>query len=352
MDRNIDIVERNELIRIYLDKGFSVIPIKNDKRPYIPWKEFQNKHTTMDLVEEWSEKFPDFNTGIVTGSVSHFYVLDFDTDESFKAFPDDLKDTMTTKTQRGMHLCYYSEESYRSKVFDINGHKVEFRGEHEYTIEPYSIINGFEYQIIRSVHEIKKLPLYIESLCAGTTKDNKIQRNTVREEPSDNVPHKSKPNIYIRTSRLCIYQILNKDLVIGERELSFFILKNILLKDHHDPRFIEYIITSKNNSLPSPLEPKLVESILSSKLYPVTCKYVRDKLPYVTCIRCPYNRKAEGIDFPAIIRNDQRKYSKADVQVAFSVLYGYKTVKQIINATGLSERQVYKSLKKIRGGYK
>ena len=193
----MDKIKRDALIQEYIDKGFSVIPVNEKKRPYIKWKEFQNRHPTNEEIKEWGEKYPEFNTGIVTGEVSHFYVLDFDSVEAFNYFPDALKNTMTTRTARGLHLCYTAKEKYQSRIIELNGQKIEFRGEHEYTIEPYAVINGFEYQIVKPVKEIKELPLFVVELLMERKQKNGaediVTTNEVKEKERKKISTRKIP---------------------------------------------------------------------------------------------------------------------------------------------------------------
>ena len=55
---------------LYRDKGFSVIPVKGNKKPYIPWTEFQERKATVEEIEQWWKKWPGANVGIVTGKIS------------------------------------------------------------------------------------------------------------------------------------------------------------------------------------------------------------------------------------------------------------------------------------------
>jgi len=50
----------------YLDRGFSVIPVKRtDKRPYVRWEEFQHRLPTADEIEHWWSSRPDANVAII-----------------------------------------------------------------------------------------------------------------------------------------------------------------------------------------------------------------------------------------------------------------------------------------------
>ena len=62
----------------YLNRGFSVIPIKaNSKEPLIGWKKYQTQRPTEDEVRGWWGKNPDANIAIITGEVSGICVFTF-----------------------------------------------------------------------------------------------------------------------------------------------------------------------------------------------------------------------------------------------------------------------------------
>ena len=67
------------LAAIDLAQRFSLIPIRpRDKRPLIPWEEFQTRRATEAEVRDWLIKWPDMNLGVVTGAISGLVVLDVD----------------------------------------------------------------------------------------------------------------------------------------------------------------------------------------------------------------------------------------------------------------------------------
>ncbi len=63
----------------YLACGWSVIPLRaGEKRPWVPWQDFQNDRATTREVQRWFRRWPDANVGIVTGVVSGLVVVDVD----------------------------------------------------------------------------------------------------------------------------------------------------------------------------------------------------------------------------------------------------------------------------------
>ena len=72
-----------EFARKYVSYGWSVIPVlQNDKKPAIPWKEFQQRFPTDEELVEWFGNGARNNIAIVTGSISNLAVIDLDSDQA------------------------------------------------------------------------------------------------------------------------------------------------------------------------------------------------------------------------------------------------------------------------------
>lgn len=68
MDKdNFKGVSRNMLeeVKKYLKIGWSVIPIKKDKEPFLKsWKEYQNRLPTEKEIKSWWRKWPKANIAV------------------------------------------------------------------------------------------------------------------------------------------------------------------------------------------------------------------------------------------------------------------------------------------------
>ena len=96
----------------YHGMGFSVIPIKASKKPYLTWAEYQEKTPTVSQVKKWWKTWPDANIAIVTGKVSGIDVVDCDSEKGRDALNEFLPDTLVmpiSKTPKGWH--YYFKHS-------------------------------------------------------------------------------------------------------------------------------------------------------------------------------------------------------------------------------------------------
>lgn len=127
-----------------LAKGLAIIPIGPDKKPLIPWKEYQTRLPKEEEVESWFLKFPKAMVGIITGEVSGLLAIDCDSEEAYKKVQELLPDSFLTciaRTPRGYHiyLVYPKGQRIGNAAGIMPG--VDVRAEGGYVICPPSI-NG------------------------------------------------------------------------------------------------------------------------------------------------------------------------------------------------------------------
>lgn len=123
----------------YQKNGFSVIPAKKDKKPFIKWQAYQETPADEVQIREWWAKFPNANIAIVTGKKSNLTVIDADSESGNEAVSEFLPDSAlipTVKTPKGWH--------YYFKYVPGSGNGVRFltdcdvRSEGGYVIAPPS----------------------------------------------------------------------------------------------------------------------------------------------------------------------------------------------------------------------
>lgn len=128
-----------EAARIYLNQGFSVIPLQpRGKRPVIPWKEYQERYATQEEIVEWFADGKN-NIGIVTGKISGLAVVDFDTAEAINfAVGLNFPCTPNVRTGKGCHAYCLYREGVRNfqKRDDLPG--IDLRGDGGYVAAPPS----------------------------------------------------------------------------------------------------------------------------------------------------------------------------------------------------------------------
>lgn len=101
--------ERASLLKwadYYIGLGWPVIPVSGDKKPLIPWKQYQTRLTTIEEVEGWLEHYPNMTgLGVPTGAFSGIVVIDIEAEGD--ASPYDDIDTLRARTGGGgVHLLF------------------------------------------------------------------------------------------------------------------------------------------------------------------------------------------------------------------------------------------------------
>jgi len=94
---------------LYQKQGFSVIPIRDNKKPYIKWEKYQTERASSNQIKKWWKQWPDANIGIVTGKVSGVDVVDVDSEKGRDALNEYLPDALVTpisKTPKGYHYFF------------------------------------------------------------------------------------------------------------------------------------------------------------------------------------------------------------------------------------------------------
>ncbi len=129
----------------YAEKhGFSVIPVRPDKKPHIQWLEFQMRKATPDEIISWWAKWPNAMVGIVTGKLSGILAIDCDSGNGYMQIQEHLRDSLvipTANTPRGgkhLYFAYPADEGMPISVGTGLIPTVDFRGEGGYIIAPPS----------------------------------------------------------------------------------------------------------------------------------------------------------------------------------------------------------------------
>jgi hypothetical protein len=131
----------------YCRAGYSVIPVGRDKKPKIPWEQYQKRCATEDEVATWWENFPYANVGLVTGSVSGFCVVDADGSIGVESLRTYIPEgTVQCSTPSGGCHYYFScpNDSIANAARFLPS--VDFRGNGGYVVAPPSVgSNGNKY---------------------------------------------------------------------------------------------------------------------------------------------------------------------------------------------------------------
>jgi len=127
----------------YHTKGFSVIPVAEDKTPLIKWQPYQKTKATEDEIRTWWKKNPKANIGIVTGQISNLFVIDTDTSEATQKIQEAIPDNLSVPCQKtpkgGMHFIFAHTEGFSNRARVAEG--IDLRTEGGYIVAAPSL-NG------------------------------------------------------------------------------------------------------------------------------------------------------------------------------------------------------------------
>ena len=106
----------------YQEEGYSVIPVRQDKRPFVKWEKYQSEKAGKDQILEWWKKWPSANIGLITGSVSGIDVVDVDSEKGRGALNEFLPDNLITpisQTPKGFHYFFINPSQVLNQLFVI-----------------------------------------------------------------------------------------------------------------------------------------------------------------------------------------------------------------------------------------
>jgi len=142
-------------INHYRANGLNMIPVKaGDKKPYVPWEQYQKRKSTQKEIEQWFLSGAGFNIGIVCGQISGgLVVVDIDAGTPRKAVnkarkifgSDRLQHTFVVKTSKGVHVYWKVRQPVSTTHFRDIG--VDLQAEGAYVLAPPSLHpSGTKYQ--------------------------------------------------------------------------------------------------------------------------------------------------------------------------------------------------------------
>ncbi|OGM25742.1 hypothetical protein A3D00_03365 [Candidatus Woesebacteria bacterium RIFCSPHIGHO2_02_FULL_38_9] len=148
--------------KVFLEHGFSIIAVGNNKRPLFSWKEYQTKKATLEEIEKWISMDSFAGFAIVTGKISNLFVLDIDNGADTSNL--DIPDTVSVETgSGGKH--YYFRYPNGIELGNSGGFrkKMDTRGEGGYVIAPPALHpNGNTYKWICGLDtEIAEVPKWL-----------------------------------------------------------------------------------------------------------------------------------------------------------------------------------------------
>ena len=154
----------------YLARGWSVLPLcSGEKWPLIRWEHLQHQRPSEQDVDEWFQRWPDANIGIVTGEISNLIVLDIDPkhggDTSLERLEDKfrpLSATVEAVTGGGGRHIYFAHPGSLTRNRAGLAQGIDLRGDGGYIVAPPSIHPSgrpYEWAPRHSPDEITLAPL-------------------------------------------------------------------------------------------------------------------------------------------------------------------------------------------------
>lgn len=145
----------------YRSRGFSVIPVKTDKKPYIStWLEFQKRIATEEEIKQWLTNYPDAQIAIITGEVSNLAVIDIDIHKGGDATPYAFDTTTVRSGSGGIHLWFKHLPGLKNSTGEIAPH-VDVRASGGYILVPPSKNENGQYTFIKEVKELLPFPMHL-----------------------------------------------------------------------------------------------------------------------------------------------------------------------------------------------
>ena len=143
--------------KLYIQLGYSVIPVRKNKTPVFSWKSNQSHQNGFDKLYQTLMKRSDVaGLGIVTGTISQLAVLDFDDLALYERFKEEhpqLTQTYRVRTRRGCHLYFRVAGDAGTQTRKCSGVDWLYNG--CYVVAPPSLINGHHYQIEQAKPTLK-----------------------------------------------------------------------------------------------------------------------------------------------------------------------------------------------------
>jgi hypothetical protein len=159
--------------------GWSIIPTKKDKTPYlISWKEYQNIKPSAEQINRWWAAWPDANPAVITGKISNIIVLDLDAKHNRSSKEFQIPPTVCAKSgNNGEHFFFrYPGVPIESKSA-IAGPGVDIRADGGYILLSPSINETggmYEWNIpFESNEDIVEMPEWFLKLAANNEKGKK-----------------------------------------------------------------------------------------------------------------------------------------------------------------------------------
>lgn len=120
--------------------GWSIIPVDNNKKPLIDWKEFQERIASVEEIKDWFKKWPKANIAVVTGAISDLVVLDIDAKHNRSVSEFKIPLTVCSRTGGGGTHAFFRHPGKKvpNSSGTLFGLGVDVKGDAGYVVLPPS----------------------------------------------------------------------------------------------------------------------------------------------------------------------------------------------------------------------
>ncbi|MFC1862915.1 bifunctional DNA primase/polymerase [Thermodesulfobacteriota bacterium] len=228
----------------YKKNGFSVIPVKPNKKPFISWTRYQKERASEDQIKSWWTKWPDANIGLCCGKISEVDVIDCDSQAGVDALNEFLSDSFLTpmaQTPKGYHFYFKHRPGLSNGVRVLTDCDLRTTG--GYIIAPPSTNgNGKDYQWKIKISDEPPAdmpPMLFDVLKQGTSNalvnDNSlyIYRDVVNPTPQETTLTTGDHRFFVK----------------GRRDEDLFSAANCLIKGGANPGFALQVLDKITQTL-------------------------------------------------------------------------------------------------------
>jgi hypothetical protein len=130
----------------YLARGWSVLPVGQDKRPLGLWAEYQKRRATDAELSEWRSKWGDAGVGIIAGAISGLLIVDIDAKDAASfatakerlsaCLSDSLVCPMARTRSGGEHWYFKRPEPGMGNRAHVDGLPIDIRCDGGYVVAP------------------------------------------------------------------------------------------------------------------------------------------------------------------------------------------------------------------------
>lgn len=258
----------------FIEHGYSIIPIRANKKSFVKWKEYQERIATHEEIKLWWTQWPEANIALVTGKISGIIVIDIDSQEGYdnlnEFLPDSFVTPMSTTPNNGWHYFVKYQEGLINKARVVAGTDIRTDGGYA-IIPPSQNGKGKSYKWIEGLKinevAINKIPsMLFDILSSVSSSVVKCRQSCETENNSIIIPYNSiiLSKDYAKQQNSC--GISDIDFTQGNRDESLFHTANCLIKGGMNTANTKKCLEILGRNCNPPFDEKEIEAKVISAL--------------------------------------------------------------------------------------